>query len=82
MKARSFREPALNYGSFVGTVVIENQMHIEAPGNRFIDSIEELPKLRATMPPMTFPNDLARLNVQSGEQRSRAMPFIVMGPAF
>jgi hypothetical protein len=56
-------------------------VHVEVGGDRRVDGVEELLKRLAAMPPMTFADDGAGRDVQGREQRRRAMPTVVVGPA-
>ena len=42
MEARTFREPLLNLGMFVGSVIIEDQMKINGGGKFAIDLPQKL----------------------------------------
>ena len=80
VEPRMSYEPAADAGSCVRAVVVENQMDIEICGDARIDGIEEVQELLAAVPPMAFANDLARGDVERGEQRGRAVPAIVVRP--
>src|ERR1700716_350617 len=82
VKAWALEQPALNSGSFMSTVVVEDQMDIELWRHRRIDLVDELAKLKRTVPAMQLTDDLASLSVQSCEQRSRSVALVIMSPAF
>jgi hypothetical protein len=68
--------------SFVGAVVVHDEMHVEKRWNVLVDGVQKPAKLRASVPTMQFSDDLARLYVQSGKQRGSAVSFVIMGSAF
>jgi hypothetical protein len=78
VETRTFRQPIANHGSFVGAVVVHDEMHVETRGNGLVNGVQKLAKLRAAMPAMEFSNDFAGLYIQSGKQRRGAMSFVVM----
>jgi len=80
LKARALEQPALNSGSFMSTVVVEDQMDVETGRDLRIDLVEELAKLKGTVPAMKLTDDLAGLSVQGGEERSGAVALVVMSP--
>src|SRR5450759_1383436 len=82
LKAWALDQPALNSGSFMSTVVVEDQMDIELWRHLRIDLVEELAKLKRTVSATKLTDDLASLSVQSGEQRSRTVALVIMSPAF
>jgi len=82
VETRTFRQPIANRGSFVGAVVVHDEMHVETRGNGLVDGVQKPAKLRAAMPAMKFSHDFARLYIQSGKQRGGAMSFVITGSAF
>src|SRR5215213_9781669 len=60
------------------TVVVEDQMDVKLWRHLRIDLIKELTKLHRAMAAMQLANDFTRLSVQRGEQRSRAVAFVIM----
>ena len=51
-------------------------------GTLRLNQIEKLAELRRPMPLMKLRDHLAGLRVERGEQGRRAVPFVVVGPAF
>src|SRR4051794_18007255 len=82
LKTWTFQQPALNGRSLMSTVVVEDQMDVELWRHLRINLIQELTKLNRAMSPVELANHLAALRVQGGEQRSGAVTFVVMSPAF
>src|ERR1700681_3021401 len=82
LKAWALDQPALNSGSFMNTIVVEDQMDVEPWRHFRIDLVEKLAKLQRTVPAMKLTDDLASLSVQGGEQRSRTVALVIMSPAF
>src|SRR5450755_1407322 len=81
VKAWTLSKPATDRCGFVRAVVVEYQMHIQIAGHRLVNRIEKLSELQAAMPPVEFPDHRAGLHIESGKQRSRAMPRIIVSPA-
>ncbi len=82
LKAWALDQPALNSGSFMSTIVVEDQMDVEPWRHFRIDLVEKLAKLQRTVSAMKLTDDLASLSVQGGEQRSRTVALVIMSPAF
>jgi hypothetical protein len=82
MKAWALAQPALNSGSFMSPVVVEDQMDLELWRKLRLDLVKELAKLKGTVAPMKLADDLAGLSVQGGEERSSAVALVVRSPAF
>jgi len=74
-------EPAVDERRLVGAVVVENHVHIERRRHGPLDCVEEPAKFRRAVPVVKLADDLARLDVQRGEERGRAMARVVVGPA-
>jgi hypothetical protein len=66
----------------VGAVVVHDDVHVESLRDTRVDQVEELAKLRRSVPLMKLGDHVARLRVKRGEQGRGAVPFIVMRPAF
>lgn len=63
---------------FVRGVVIQDQIHIQLGRHRSIDAVEKFAELEGAMARMTLANHGARLDIERGEQRGRAMPHVVV----
>ena len=81
MKAWTFGERFPDDGSFVGSVVVHNNMHIECGGHLRLDHIEELAKFLRAVAAVQLANHAAGLPFERGKQRGRAMAFVVMRAA-
>ncbi len=68
----------MHRGSLLRRVVIENQVHVEAPGDVGVDGVEEPTKLAGPMPSVTLAHDLPALRVQGREQRGRPVAGVVV----
>src|SRR5690242_20625777 len=77
----TFRQPVPNHGSFVGAVVVHDEMHVETRWNVLVNGVQEPAKLHAAVAAMQFSDDFARLYIQSGKQRGSAVSFVIMGAA-
>ncbi len=70
-------QPAANPRGFVRTVVVQDEVGLEAGGHRHLDLIQELAELDGPMVTMvTCP----ALDVERGEQRGGAVAHIIMRP--
>jgi hypothetical protein len=59
--------------------VVENEVNVERLRNISIDRIEELAKLDGAVPTVQLADDVTSLDIQRGEQRRSAVPFVVVG---
>src|SRR5579864_5253606 len=82
MEARTFGEPSANRGRLVRTVVIQNQVYVERLRHGLIDGVEKLTEFHAPVPPVELADDFPGLDIQGGEQRSSAVPRVVVSTAF
>ena len=78
MKPRVAREPPPHARRLVRAVVVQDQMDVEVRRHLGIDRVEELQELLTPMTPMPFADDLARGDVERGEQCGRAVAHIIM----
>src|SRR5437899_11945058 len=78
--SRMAHQPAVDERRLVGSVVVENHMHIERRRYGRLDRVEEPAEFRRAVPVVKLPDDLARLDVQRGEERGRAVARVVVGP--
>ncbi len=82
VNARSLRKPVANQRRLVGPVVVHDQMDVQRLGHGRVDRVEELPKFDGAVASMKLRHDLRGLDIQGGEERRGAMPFVVVRPAF
>ena len=54
-------------------------MHVEIGGHVALDFVEEFAELLGAWRGMHFADDRSRFHVERGEQRRRAVAFLVMG---
>ena len=78
VEARVTEQPALDQRRFVRPVVVENEVYFQVLGDAAVDRIEELPKLDASMTTVMLGDDPSALDVESGEQRRRAVANVVV----
>lgn len=64
MEARIAREPTLDGGSLVGTVVVHHQMHLEFFRRCLVDRAQKLQKLLRAVAPMQLTDDFASGDVK------------------
>ena len=81
MESRTFGEPVSDQRCFMGAVVIHDDVHVEPTRNVRLNQIEEFPKLRGPVPLMKLRDHFTGLRVERGEQRRRAVAFVVVRPA-
>ncbi len=74
-------EPVPHFVDFVRAVVVHHEMHLDVGGDGGIDPGQKLQELLMPMATMAVAERLAGGHIQRGEQRSDAMPFVVMGLA-
>ena len=67
---------------FVGTVIVENKVDVQAGIGGRVDAIEEPQELLMPMPRLAVRDHSPFENVQSGKQSSGSVPFLVMGLPF
>src|SRR5262245_53665048 len=79
---RSASEPRLDLGSFVGGIVIHDDMDIEPLRNLSIDLFEEVQKLCRSVTLVAFADDKPRGDIECGKQRGRTMPHIAVRATF
>ena len=76
--ARAAGEPRFDGRGLVGGVIIEHEMDVEIGRHGLLDLAEELAEFDRTVTLVAAADDLAGSNVQSGEQRGRAVTLVVM----
>ena len=74
-------EPGSHFRMLVGGVVIDDEMHVEVRRHIRIDMLEEGEELLVTMLSPALGQHLTIGNVESGEQRRRPVPDIIVGDA-
>ena len=82
--SRMISDPGEDLGVFVGGVIIGDGMDDLSGGDSSFDSVQELDKLLMSMLFHAAPYDGSIQNVERGEQRGRAVAFVIVGhcPAF
>jgi hypothetical protein len=81
MEAWALQQPPANQRRFMGAVVVQDHMHVQAGRDVGLDRVEELPELTCPMPLVEGADDAAGLHFQGREERGRAMAAVVMRPA-
>ena len=76
--ARAAGEPRFDGRGLVGGVIIEHEMDVEIGRHGLLDLAEELAEFDRTVTLVAAADDVAGSNVQSGEQRGRAVTLVVM----
>src|SRR5215469_10086092 len=76
--ARVAGEPSPDRRRLVGGVIVEHQVYVEIGWNRLLDLGQEVAEFDRAMTLVAAADDLAGGNVQGGEQRSRAVPGVIM----
>lgn len=79
VEARMPDQPAFHRLGLVGGVVVEDQVQVEVGRGLPVDQPQEADELGGTMAEHALTDDGARLHVERGEQRRRAMPLVVVG---
>jgi hypothetical protein len=74
--ARSFREPGPDVRVLVRGVVVDHQVQIEIAGDIGFDVLQEL---LMSVTGGALRDDLTVDDIESGEQRRRSMPIVVVG---
>ena len=64
---------------FVGGIVVGDQVDIQMLGRGGVDPAQELEPFLMTMSRHALADHLAGGNLERGEQRGGAMPFVIMG---
>src|SRR5215831_16864061 len=71
-------EPALHGRTFVGAVVVHDEVNVQLGRYFLFQFAEEFDVLPAPMATQTVPNHLAGQNVEGGKQRGRAVALVVV----
>src|ERR1700722_5503928 len=75
---RALGQPVADQPGLVGRIIVPDQMHIEAGWHVGVDFIEELAEFSSTMMWMALADDLARGDIERGEQRGCTVPDVVV----
>jgi len=78
MPTRPFSQPSPDQRGLVCSVVIHDEMDIEFSWHGGLDLVEELAELGGTVASVALADDPSGRNVEGGEQRCGAMPFVVI----
>ena len=62
-------------------VIVHDEMDIEFAWHGGLDLVQELAELGGTVPSITLADDPSGRNVEGGEQRCGAVPFVIMAPS-
>ena len=66
--ARPLSQPALDGGGLVGSVVVQDQVHVKVRGYGRIDPVEEAPELRGSVPAVAGADDLPSLHSRAANR--------------
>lgn len=81
MKARPASKPSLDFGVFVGRVVVDDEMHVEVFGHVGIDMSQEGEELLMSVACLALGNDFTISDIECREQSGGAVTDIVVGDA-
>src|ERR1700720_796685 len=82
MIMRTAGEPRLDLGRLMGGIVVHDDMDVEAFGYVCVDLLEEVQELGRPMSLVALADDEARCDIERCEQRSGAVPHVIMRPSF
>jgi hypothetical protein len=82
MPVRTFGKPVADQLGLVARRVVHDDVDVEIAGQVSLDGIEKATELGGTMARHAPTDDRAGLNVQRGEQRGRAVSFVVVRTPF
>ena len=72
-------QPALDDRTLVSAGVVEHEMQIQLGRRGMLDGLQEVAELHAAVAPMDLGDDRSSLDVQGGEEVSRAVADVVVG---
>ena len=75
-------EPSADFGMFVSSVVIDDEMDVEVVRHTAVDLTQESEELLMTVSRFTAGDDSPGGHIESREQSGRAVTFVIMGDAF
>src|SRR6185295_11105747 len=78
-EARMSFEPLTHLRMLVGGVVVEDYVHDLSEWHLRLNGVEEADELLVAMALHTSADDLAFEDIESGEQRCRAVAFVIVG---
>ena len=76
--ARPLGEPIPDDFGFMGGVIVHDDMNIEITGHIGLDPVEKLAELPRPVTAKALADDLAGGDVEGGEQRGRAVAFVIV----
>jgi hypothetical protein len=76
-EAQMAQQPALDYGSLIGAVVVENQMQLESGCHGRINGLQEVAKLGCTMAPMKLADHSPGFDIKRCEQVDGAVALVI-----
>ena len=71
-------QPALHLGTFVGAVIVHDEMHLLIGRQLRFQMIEKLDELSAAMAILASADDFAIQNIECGEQSGSAMASVIV----
>jgi hypothetical protein len=77
--ARTLGEPTADQFGLVARRVAHDDVHVEISGHVALDFVEELAELLGAVARHAFADDRSRFHIERGEQRRRAVAFVVVG---
>jgi len=82
IKPWALRQPALNERRLVRAVVVEDEMHLQARGDRGFDPVQEPTEFGTGMSAKALADDGSRLGIQGRKQGRGPVPGVVVGAPF
>jgi hypothetical protein len=79
LESRMLGEPRLHRRRLVGRVVVDDQVQLDPLPYCTVDLLEEPDELFSPVARLAFADDDAGLHVKCGEQRRRAVAFVIVG---
>lgn len=79
MEAQMPPEPGFHPGVLVGSIIVDDQMQVHLRRRLAVDLFEEPDEFLVAVSRHTVPDDFPIEHTQGGEQRGRAMAFVVVG---
>ena len=82
VEPRPFGEPVTDERRLMRAVVIHDDVHVEPPRHLRLNQIEKFAELRRPVSLMELRDHVAGLRIERRKQRGRAVPLVIVGPAF
>ena len=82
IKARTLDQPVADQVRLVGSVVVQNQVHIEFRRHILLDGIKGLSKLHGTVARQCFADQFSDFGIENGKQCRCSVAGVVVGSAF